>query len=152
MLEATGAVTANLSSSGRDGDELIRNMGGEVTVSSHNGIIRKWNLLSKILGVLNVYDFFRGKVNLLQKGLPYTKAGLTLKGENGLFKTEDFLIDSSAMVIAGEGTINLPGETVDGKLIVSPTGDTRPCCRQHTDSEEVSLSGKRAGSCTWRLM
>jgi hypothetical protein len=120
ILEATGTMTAALSSSGRDSDELIKNMAGEVVVSSRNGVIRKWNLLSKILGVLNVYDFFRGKVNLLQKGLPYRKAGLTLKGENGIFKTDDFLIDSSSMVIAGEGTINLPESTVDGKLVVSP--------------------------------
>ena len=120
LLEATGAVTANLSFSGRDSDELVRNMSGEVAVSGHDGVIRKWNLLSKILGVLNVYDLFRGKVKLLQKGLPYSKAGLTLKGENGIFKTDDFLIDSSAMLIAGEGTINLPESTIDGKLVVSP--------------------------------
>ncbi|HUJ88657.1 MAG TPA: AsmA-like C-terminal domain-containing protein, partial [Syntrophorhabdales bacterium] len=120
VLEATGTVTADLSSAGRDSDELSKNMHGEFSVSSRNGVIRKWNLLSKILGVLNLYDFFRGKVNLLEKGLPYTKAGVTLKGENGLFKTEDFLIDSPAMVIAGQGVINLPDKTVDGKLVVSP--------------------------------
>ncbi len=120
ILEATGAVTANLSSSGGDSDELLRNMSGEVVVSSRNGVIRKWNLLSKILGVLNLYDFFRGKVNLLQKGLPYTKAGFTLKGESGLFKTEDFLIDSSSMLIAGSGNVNLSDKTMDAKLIVSP--------------------------------
>jgi hypothetical protein len=120
ILEATGAVTAHLASSGADSDELLRNMGGEVVVSSRNGMIRRWNLLSKILGVLNLYDFFRGKVNLLQKGLPYTKAGFTLKGENGLFKTEDFLIDSSSMVVAGSGSVNLSDKTMDAKLIVSP--------------------------------
>jgi uncharacterized protein YhdP len=74
-------------------------MRGEVSASSRNGVIRKVNLLSKILGVLNVYDLFRGKVNLLQKGLPYTKAGLTLKGENGIFKTDDFLIDSPSIYV-----------------------------------------------------
>ncbi len=120
VLDAAGEVTADLSSSGRDGDELLGNMSGEVIVSSRNGVIRKWNLLSKILGVLNVYDFLRGKVNLLQKGLPYAKAGLTLKGKDGLFRTDNFLIDSSAMVIAGEGTINLSDKTMDGKLVVSP--------------------------------
>ena len=120
VLAATGAVVAHLSSSGRDSDALLRNMSGDVTVSSRNGVIRKWNLLSKILGVLNVYDFFRGKVNLLQKGLPYTKAGLTLKGENGLFKTDDFLVDSPSMVIVGQGVINLPDKTTKGRLIVSP--------------------------------
>jgi hypothetical protein len=120
ILEATGAVTANLSTVGRDSDELLGNMSGEATVSSHDGIIRKWNLLSKILGILNVYDFFRGKVNLLQTGLPYTRAGFTLKGESGLFKTEDFLIDSSSMVIAGSGNVNLSDKTMDAKLIVSP--------------------------------
>ncbi len=120
ILEATGAVTANLSTVGRDSDELLGNMSGEVAVSSHDGIIRKWNLLSKILGILNVYDFFRGKVNLLQTGLPYTRAGFTLKGDSGLFKTEDFLIDSSSMVIAGSGNVNLSDKTMDAKLIVSP--------------------------------
>ncbi|HME43226.1 MAG TPA: AsmA-like C-terminal domain-containing protein [Syntrophorhabdales bacterium] len=120
ILQATGAVMANLSSVGRDSDELLRNMRGEVTVSSRNGVIRKWNLLSKILGILNLYDFLRGKVRLLEKGLPYSKAGLTMKGEDGLFKTEDFLIDSSAMVIVGSGNVNLSDKTMDAKLIVSP--------------------------------
>jgi uncharacterized protein YhdP len=120
VLEATGAVKASLSSTGRDSDELVRHMGGTVSAESRNGVIKKWNLLSKIFGLLNVYDFFRGKVDLLQTGLPYTKAGLTLQGENGVFKTEDFLIDSPSMVIAGQGVINLPDKVLAGKLVVSP--------------------------------
>jgi uncharacterized protein YhdP len=120
VLEATGAVAGSLSSTGSDSDELVRHMGGTVSAESRNGVIKKWNLLSKIFGLLNVYDFFRGKVDLLQTGLPYTKAGLTLQGENGVFKTEDFLIDSPSMVIAGQGVINLPDKVLDGKLVVSP--------------------------------
>ena len=141
VLEATGAVKASLSSTGRDSDELVRHMGGTVSAESRNGVIKKWNLLSKIFGMLNVYDFFRGKVDLLQTGLPYTKAGLTLKGENGIFKTEDFLIDSPSMVIAGQGVVNLPDKVLDGKLVVSPlvavdrTIDWIPICEEYLQTQ-----------------
>jgi uncharacterized protein YhdP len=99
---------------------LLRGLGGTVAVESRNGIIRRWNLLSKIFGLLNVYDFFRGRVDLLKEGLPYRKAGVTLNGEKGMFRTENFLIDSPSMVIAGQGVVNLPESSVDGKIVVSP--------------------------------
>ncbi len=136
VLEATGAMTAHLSSSGNDGDTLLKNMGGEATISSRNGIIRKWNLLSKILGILNVYDLFQGKVNLLQKGLPYSRAGLALRGENGTFKTDNFRIDSPSMVIAGSGHYNHGRFKGEWQADRFSAGGARSHRRYNTDPEK----------------
>jgi hypothetical protein len=72
VLVATGRVYGNFRSTGGDREELVRNLEGTIAMISRNGVIRKWNLLSKILGLLNVYDSFRGKVKLGQEGMPYT--------------------------------------------------------------------------------
>lgn len=120
ILEATGKVSGNLRSTGSDSEELLRGLGGSVTLVSRNGAIRKWNLLSKILGLLNVYDSFRGKIDFGQEGLPYRVTSLTLKGGEGVFTTDDFLLNSPSMVIVGQGSVNFSQATVDGKLVVSP--------------------------------
>jgi len=120
VLVATGRVNGSLSSTGGDTEDLLRNLQGSIAVVSRNGVIRKWNLLSKILGLLNVYESLRGKISFGQEGMPYKVTALTLRGEKGVFSTDDFLLDSPSMVIVGQGSVNLPQGTLDGKLVVSP--------------------------------
>jgi hypothetical protein len=120
VLVASGRMSGNLSSAGSDSEELVRNLEGSMAVVSRNGVIRKWNLLSKVLGLLNVYESFRGKIDLGQEGMPYTVTALTLRGEKGVFSTDDFLLNSPSMVIVGQGSVDLPQGMLDGTLVVSP--------------------------------
>ena len=119
-ITGTGFINGNLRSEGATVTDLIGNMGGEVTLYNSDGVIRKWNLLSKIFGALNLYDLLRGKVDFGQNGLGYTKLGATFTVNKGIFHTSNFLLDSSSMVLTGNGQLDLNKNEIDGIVNVSP--------------------------------
>jgi hypothetical protein len=119
-ITGTAFINGNLSSEGTSVTELIGNIGGEVTLINRDGVIRKWNLLSKIFGALNLYDLLRGKVDFGQNGLGYSKLGATFTGSKGIFHTSNFLLDSPSMVLTGNGQMDLNKNVMDGVVNVSP--------------------------------
>ncbi len=119
-MEGKGSVHASLKTTGRDSAELLSRLGGTLTVDSSSGVIRKWNVLSKILALLNVYDLFRGRVDLTKEGLVYRKLSASFEGREGVFATTDFTIGSSSMVITGRGEVDVAEKSLDGTMTVSP--------------------------------
>jgi hypothetical protein len=120
LIEGSGSVSADLHFSGTDGEELLRSATGRVRVQSRQGVIKKWNLMSKLFALMNVYDLFRGRVDLTKQGLSYRRLNATFQGEKGIFRTANFLIDSPSMIITGQGAIDAAGKTVDARMLVSP--------------------------------
>jgi uncharacterized protein YhdP len=120
LLDGPGSMAADLTFTGADSVALARSASGRVSFFSGNGVIRKWNLLAKVLALTNVYDLFRGKVDLTRHGLVYRQLGASFLGRDGLFHTEDFIIDSPSMLITGAGDVNLATSEVDAKMTVSP--------------------------------
>jgi hypothetical protein len=119
-ITGTTFINGNLRSEGTTVIDLVGNMGGEVTIYNSDGVIRKWNLLAKIFGALNVYDLLRGKVDFGQNGLVYYKLGATFTGSKGVFHTSNFLLDSASMVLTGNGQLDLNKKEMDGVIHVSP--------------------------------
>jgi hypothetical protein len=119
-ITGTAFISGNLSSEGASITDLIGNMGGTVTLYIRDGVIKKWNLLSKIFGALNLYDLLRGKVDFGKDGLGYTKLGAAFTGNKGIFHTSNFLLDSSSMVLTGNGQLDLKKNEIDGIVNVSP--------------------------------
>jgi hypothetical protein len=120
IFEGTGSISANLGFVGRDSDALAKSASGTVTVASRDGVIRRWNILSKILALTNMYDLFRGRVDLTQNGLVYRRLSASFDGNNGVFRTNDFLIDSPSMLITGMGDLDVGKNEIDGRMTVSP--------------------------------
>jgi uncharacterized protein YhdP len=120
IMKGTGMVKVDLQSQGENGREIIETLSGRITAISTDGVIRKWSLLSKIFGLLNLYDLVQGKVNLSEDGLPYTVMSADFQGENGLFKTRNFVIDSPSMFISGRGAVALRDGTLEARISVSP--------------------------------
>ena len=119
-ITGTGFINGSLKSEGNTVTNLISNMDGEVTLYNKDGVIRKWNLLSKIFGALNLYDLLRGKVDFDHDGLGYSKLGATFTVNKGIFHTKNFLLDSSSMVLTGNGQLDLNKNEIDGIVNVSP--------------------------------
>jgi hypothetical protein len=120
VFEGTGSVVGNLTFTGRDAKEMARSASGRISVESRNGVIRKWNVISKILAVTNVYDLFAGRVDLSRNGLFYRRLSASFEGENGVFRTRDFLIHSPSMLITGQGLLDVGEKEMDGRMTVSP--------------------------------
>lgn len=120
MVEGEGVVTGNLLFRGEKKSDFTETIQGDVSMYSRNGTIRKWNLLAKVFSLLNLYDLFRGKVRFTEAGLKYTKMGASFKVKNGLFATDNFVLDSPSMLITGKGNLNAKNHEVDGTITVSP--------------------------------
>jgi hypothetical protein len=120
IIKGTWLAQGNVSAEGTKPKDWLAGMNGNITLYSSDGVIRRWNLLSKILGLLNVYDLVRGKVDLSADGLPYTTMSASFNAKDGVFRTDNFLIDSPSMLITGTGDIDLKKDEVDGDITVSP--------------------------------
>jgi hypothetical protein len=64
----------------------------------------------------------QGKVDLEKEGLPYNKITATVTIRNGLFETENLIIDSPIVKITAAGNYDLPTDQVDMVWAVSPFG------------------------------
>jgi uncharacterized protein YhdP len=120
IIDSTGMAYGSLSSAGEKPADWLYNLDGAITFYSRDGVIKRWNLLSKIFGVLNIYDLVRGKVDLAAEGLPYTKMGASFLVKDGVLQTSNFLIDSPSMLITGAGNIDFRRKEVQGAVTVSP--------------------------------
>lgn len=119
-ISGSGLIMGSLKTEGTTGKELAANLGGEASVYSRDGVIKKWNLLSKIFALLNVYDLVRGKIDFGKDGLSYRKMGASFTVNKGVFHTNNFLLDSTSMIITGAGDLDVNKKTIDGTLEVSP--------------------------------
>ncbi len=120
--EITGKahITGTLRSEGTTWRELKANLHGDTSVYSRDGVIKRWNLLSKIFALLNVYDLMRGRIDFGKDGLLYKKMGASFTINHGVYHTKNFLLDSQSMVITGAGDLDLNKEMINASLEVSP--------------------------------
>jgi uncharacterized protein YhdP len=99
---------------------LISKADGNNTLYSRNGVKKRWNLLAKTFGILNIYDLLKGKVDFAKEGLAYNKMGANFIVTDGVFQTDNFLIDSPSMVVTGKGKLNFNSNEINGSLQIAP--------------------------------
>lgn len=86
-----------------------------------NGVIERFNILSKIFSILNVSQLFKGRLpDLKTKGLPYHQIIANIDVKNGIASTDDLVVDSDAMRITLIGKLDLGKNLVDAKIGVHP--------------------------------
>lgn len=120
LLEGKAALTAKLKAKGKTLNEMGKNLSGEFQFMARKGTIRKWNFLAKILELLNVYRLAQLKLDLQKEGLSYDRMGGTFFLAGSVLQTENFVIDSPSMIIAGKGEIDVKRDYMDGKVSVFP--------------------------------
>jgi hypothetical protein len=122
MLAGKTDLSGRVSTRGKDPKGLMANLEGAVTTYSKDGVIKRWNILSKVLTLfsLNFYDMFQGKMDLTTEGIPYRTMGGLFNMKDGVVHTDNFIMDSPSMFIAGSGDINVQARVIDASLVVSP--------------------------------
>jgi uncharacterized protein YhdP len=84
-------------------------------------MIERFNILSKVFSILNVSQWFKGRLpDLKTKGLPYHNMMATIYIKDGIASTDDFLVDSDAIKITLMGKIDLGKNLIDARLGVHP--------------------------------
>ena len=109
---------------GRNPHGVYPSLNGKVDVLLENGHILKSDerAIWKIISLLNVPAVLQGKVDLEREGLPYNKISGTMMIKDGLFHTENMIIDSPILKITAAGHYDLPTDQMDLVAAVSPFG------------------------------
>jgi hypothetical protein len=112
---------AELKGEGKDFQEMKESLVGGLRLEFENGVIERFNVLSKIFSILNVSQLVKGRLpDLATKGLPYRHILANFYVRAGVATTEDFLVDSDAMRITLLGKIDLGKNLIDAKIGVHP--------------------------------
>jgi len=123
---ATGEarMTGTIRGHGRNPHGLYPTLNGKVDLLIEDGRILKSQerAIWKIISILNLPAVLQGKVDLEKEGLPYNKITATILVQNGLFETENLIIDSPIVKITAAGSFDLPTDQVDMVWAVSPFG------------------------------
>ena len=117
-------MTGTIRGHGRNPHGLYPTLNGKVDLLIEDGRILKSQerAIWKIISILNLPAVLQGKVDLEKEGLPYNKITATILVQNGLFETENLIIDSPIVKITAAGSFDLPTDQVDMVWAVSPFG------------------------------
>ena len=110
-----------LGGEGEDSQKMKESLNGSLRFEIENGMIERFNILSKIFSVLNVSQLFKGRLpDLKTKGLPYHNMMATIYVKDGIASTDDFLVDSDAIKITLMGKVDLGKNLIDARIGVHP--------------------------------
>ena len=123
QAEMTGKVnmTGNLESAGQDGTERKRNLNGALSLRIEDGTIRRLRILVQILNLLDLSRWFTLKMPDLRKnGIRFRSISGDFKVNQGVFSTQNLIVDSDDLRMTGGGKIDVANGEIDFVLAVRP--------------------------------
>ena len=94
---------------------------GNLTLNAHKGRIYKLTLLSRILSILNVSKFFKGKIpDVTQNGFAYNKIIVEAQIKDSIIYLKKAIIDGQDMALIFSGWIDPLKDTLDLTCLVAP--------------------------------
>jgi len=117
-------LSGSIRGHGRNPHGVYPSLNGKAEVLLEKGHILKSNerAVWKVIGLLNLPAVLQGKIDLEKEGLPYNKISGTVVIQNGVFQTENIIIDSPILKITAAGNYDLPTDQLDVVMAVSPFG------------------------------
>ena len=101
--------------------QLDHSIQGEMEFHARKGRIYRFNLLSKVLAVVNLTEIFRGKIpDLMQGGLAYDQIDIQVDIKDSVCTIKQAVIDGASADIAAQGTVNLLTGQADMIVLVAP--------------------------------
>ena len=124
VITGEARLTGTIRGHGKNPHGLYPTLNGKVDVLLDNGRFLKSQerAIWKIISILNLPAVLQGKVDLEKDGLPYNKITATVLARNGLFETENLIIDSPIVKITAAGNYDLTTDQIDMVWAVSPFG------------------------------
>jgi hypothetical protein len=123
-IMVTGRVhidKGELRGEGENFQKVKGSLNGRLRLEMENGAIEKGNILSKIFSILNVSQWFAGRLpDLKTKGLPYRQITANILVKDGVATTDDLLVDSDAMRITLLGKVDVGKNLIDATIGIHP--------------------------------
>jgi uncharacterized protein YhdP len=119
-LSIEGAIQARIDTHSPWKDTL--STGGDgIVLKVTNGRLQEDPVMTKILAILNLPALLFGRVDFDDRGIPFDSLTARLVGQNGVFSSDDILLESPLLKVAGAGSANVKDNGLDLALAVSPT-------------------------------
>jgi hypothetical protein len=112
-------VAADLSAD--TNNDFFETLGGRASITIRDGTLNRFKLLSRMLGMIDLKSWLTAQIpDPTVAGLPFETIMLDLKGDRGVFTTDDFVLDGPVMLITADGEINLAESSMDMRLQAFP--------------------------------
>jgi hypothetical protein len=110
----------NLTAAGPPGT-LLPHLAGDVALHADAGRIYRFNLLGKILAVINVTEVFKGRLpDVMEGGFAYDAIHVVGQVEAGRLTLEEAVINGASVGLAAIGTVDFNTRQVDLTVLVAP--------------------------------
>lgn len=117
-------LSGSLRGHGRNPHGVYPSLNGKAEMLLEKGHILKSSerAVWKIIRLLNLPVVLQGKMDLEREGLPYNKISGTVVIQNGVFQTDNMIMDSPILKLTAAGQYDLPTDQLDLVMAVSPFG------------------------------
>jgi uncharacterized protein involved in outer membrane biogenesis len=106
---------------GEDFQKMKESLNGSLRLEIDEGVIERFNVLSKIFSILNVSQILTGRLpDLKTKGLPFHQISANIYVKDGIASTDDLVVNSDSMKITLIGKVDLGKNQIDAKIGVHP--------------------------------
>ena len=112
-------IDLNINTSFKNKD-FIKNTNGDISIELKKGRIFKFNILMKILAVLNSLDIFFGNTDLIKKGMGYNR--IIIKGniKNSKLNIKEGILNGKSIEIFFHGKYDLSNRKMNFLVFVCP--------------------------------
>ncbi len=102
-------------------DGILAGSGG-LKLHARDGNIKRFGLLSRILGVVNLVDLFsiQPGIGLIEGGFPYDEIVLNSRIDKGVMELEQAVIKGRGLNLYGTGTVDIRNRKLDLIVFVAP--------------------------------
>ena len=121
--EITGDInfTGHVDTTGNDGLERKKNLNGNFALRIEDGTIRRLRILIQLLNLLDLSRWFTFKLpDVTKEGIRFRRISGDFKVVQGVYSTENLLVDSDDLRMTGSGKIDVPGDAIDFVVAVRP--------------------------------
>jgi len=106
---------------GATGAERKRSVDGAFQLRIEDGMARRLRLLVRVISVLDLTRWFTLRLpNLTQEGIHFRSVTADVKALQGIYATENLLVDSDELRISGTGTMDGPKGELNFVIAVRP--------------------------------
>lgn len=118
-----GKLRGDFYLTGEIGSNYLPSSYGEFSVQVNQGVLHKFQVLSKVFSLLNVSQIFALKLpDMATEGMPFDSLSGNFHLDKGVLKSDDLKIMSEAMNQGYVGQLDLVKKEIDLKLQVHPLG------------------------------
>jgi uncharacterized protein YhdP len=120
-MSGTVNLTGNLETAGNDDAERKRNLNGAFNLKIEEGIIHRMRILVQILNLLDLSRWFTLQLpDLTKDGIRFRSIAADFKVNNGVYFTQNLVVDSDDLRMTGTGRIDVPKDDIDFIIAVRP--------------------------------